>query len=65
MNHSQAQKNKPKTKPISPKGQNEIKIACQKIRPHPPVYTVRQLFDIIVLYKYHLPIINPFSPLLG
>ena len=32
---------------------------------HTPVYTVRQLFDIVVLYKYHLPIINPFTPLLG
>jgi hypothetical protein len=27
---------------------------------HTPAYTVRQLFDIVVLYKYHLPIINPF-----
>ncbi|HUU17338.1 MAG TPA: hypothetical protein VMW72_09325 [Sedimentisphaerales bacterium] len=32
---------------------------------HTPAYTVRQLFDIVVLYKYHLPIINPFTPLLG
>ncbi len=34
MNRLPAQKNKPKTNPIS-KGQNELKIACRKIRPHP------------------------------
>ena len=42
---------------------SKAKIACQKIWPRPPAYTVRQLFDIIVLYKYHLPIINPFTAL--
>jgi len=52
-------KNKPKTNPIS-KGQNRL-----PKNPATPVYTVRQLFDIVVLYKYHLPIINPFTPLLG
>ncbi len=53
-------KNKPKQsqflqRPKSPAGKSG----------HTPAYTVRQLFDIIVLYKYHLPIINPFIPLLG
>ena len=28
-------KNKPNSNPISPKGQNELKIPCRKIRPHP------------------------------
>ena len=45
-------KNKPNSKPISPKGQNELKIACQKIWPHPnrfiseiPMDNTRQVLD--------------------
>ncbi len=56
-------KNKPKTNPIS----SNAKMNLELIRKsgHTPACIVRQLFDIVVLYKYHLPIINPFTPLLG
>ncbi len=60
MNRLPAQKNKP-NQSQSPKGQNRLPENLAT----PPAYTVRQLFDIVVLYKYHLPIINPFTPLLG
>jgi len=62
MNRSPAKKNKPKTNPIlSAVGglQMNLKSPAGKSG-HTPAYTVRQLFDIVVLYKYHLPIINPF-----
>jgi len=39
-------KNKPNSNPIS-KGQNELKIACQKIRPHPLLLQVR--FEIAIM----------------
>ena len=66
MNHSQAQKNKPKTNPIlSAVGGLQMNLELIRKSGHTPAYTVRQLFDIVVLYKYHLPIINPFTPLLG
>ncbi len=67
MNHLPAQKNKPNSNPIlSAVGglQMNLKSLAGKSG-HTPAYTVRQLFDIVVLYKYHLPIINPFTPLLG
>ena len=60
-------KNKPNTNPIlSAVGglQMNLKSLSGKSG-HTPAYTLRQLFDIVVLYKYHLPIINPFTPLLG
>ncbi len=59
--------NKPNSNPIlsAVGGFRKAKIACRKNLATPPAYTVRQLFDIVVLYKYHLPIINPFTPLLG
>jgi hypothetical protein len=53
-------KNKPNSNPIS-KGQNELKIACQKIRPHP--YPPR--FNC-ALYKksfvWHYVTVNPAPP---
>ena len=60
--------------PSGPKKQTQFKPNFRKAKMnleligksgHTPAYTVRQLFDIVVLYKYHLPIINPFTPLLG
>ena len=61
--------------PSGPKKQTQFKPNLQNAKMnlkslakksgHTPAYTVRQLFDIVVLYKYHLPIINPFTPLLG
>ena len=78
MNHSQAQKNKPKTNPIKAcpalaealsaaewanfsKGQNRL----PENPATPPSYTLRQLFDIIVLYEYHSQITNPFYCFIG
>ena len=55
---------KPNSNPISSKAKMNLKSLAKKSG-HTPAYTVRQLFDIVVLYKYHLPIINPFTPLLG
>ncbi len=63
-------KNKPKTNPILSavggfrKAKMNLKSLIRKSG-HTPACTVGQLFDIVVLYKYHLPIINPFTPLLG
>jgi len=70
MNRFPAKKNKPNSNPILSavggfrKDKMNLKSLAGKSG-HTPAYTVRQLFDIVVLYKYHLPIINPFTPLLG
>jgi len=40
-----SQKNKPNSNPISPKGQNELKIACQKIWPHPALDIFESFLD--------------------
>ncbi len=58
------QKNKPNSNPIlsAVGGLQMNKKSLVGKSGHTPAYTVRQLFDIVVLYKYHLPIINPFTP---
>ena len=56
-------KKQTQTKPIFSKAKMNLELIRKS--GHTPAYTVRQLFDIVVLYKYHLPIINPFTPLLG
>ncbi len=53
-------KNKPNSNPISSKAKMNLELIRKS--GHTPAYTVRQLFDIVVHYKYHLPIINPFTP---
>jgi len=55
-------KNKPNSNPISSKAKMNLKSLAGKSG-HTPAYTVRQLFDTVVLYKYHLPIIYQFTTL--
>ncbi len=58
-------KNKPNSNPISPKGQNELKIACQKIRPHPHSHRQKEYLALRYRTVYPLqsnPLLNSLSP---
>jgi hypothetical protein len=42
-----------------PKGQNELKIACRKIRPHPTVITLAEVVAKFTTNRYYQELICP------